>query len=85
MSSNSNDKIIDIIEPIFQDLFLNEKLKITKNTSPENIEEWDSLAHISLLSAVEQKLSIQFTAEEMSSIQDVSGIIKIAEERGNLL
>ena len=82
MSNDLNIDIIKKIEPIFQELFLDDSLVITKNTSPENIEEWDSLAHISLLSAIEQELGIQFTAEDMSNIQDVAGMLAIIQKRG---
>ena len=82
MSNNLNIDIIKKIEPIFQELFLDDNLVITESTSPENIEEWDSLAHISLLSAIEQELKIQFTAEDMSNIQDVAGMLSVIKERG---
>lgn len=82
MNNEWSANIIKTIEPIFQDLFLDDKLTISETTSPNEIEEWDSLAHISLLSAVEQKLNIVFTAEDMSDIQDVSGMLDVLKERG---
>lgn len=85
MSNDSNIDIIKKIKPIFQDIFLDDSLVITESTSPESIEEWDSLAHISLLSAIEQELKMQFTAEDMSNIQNVAGMLSVIKERGYTL
>jgi acyl carrier protein len=65
-----------MLEPIFRELFLDNSLKISATTSPNDIEEWDSLAHITLLASVEEAFDVHFTAEEMSVIVDVSTLLE---------
>jgi acyl carrier protein len=66
---------LERIQRIFRDQFLDEDLRLTETTSPDDIEEWDSLAHVNLLVAVEAAFKVRFTAEEMGNIADVSSLL----------
>ncbi len=70
------------LQPIFQELFLDDELKISESTSPLDIDEWDSLAHVNLLSTVEKSFGIRFTAEDMGNIENVSTLLATLAERG---
>ena len=75
-------KVLQSLETIFQELFLDDHLKINENTSPVDIEEWDSLAHINLLATVENSFGVTFTADDMGRIKDVSTLLAVLAERG---
>ena len=75
-------KVLQSLETIFQELFLDDHLKINENTSPVDIEEWDSLAHINLLATVENSFGVTFTADDMGRIKDVSTLLVVLAERG---
>ncbi len=64
------------IQQIFRDQFLDDRLAIDENSSPETIEAWDSLAQVSLLAAIEAELHAQFTADEMGEIASVGDILR---------
>lgn len=53
--------------------------QITAQSSPENIESWDSVQHLNLILALEQDFSVQFEPEEieqMSSIDRILGVLQ---------
>lgn len=75
MNDDFHKTMLEKIRKIFQDQFLNPKLMIKPETNPNDIEEWDSLAHVALLIAIERQFNVQFTAEEMASIASVSEIL----------
>lgn len=59
--SNIDDKIKKVISIVFEiDLD-----KIKDNSSPDNIENWDSLRHMMLIGALEDEFDIQFSDDEM--------------------
>lgn len=69
------DKIIRIIE---------ETLKvapgsITAETQIEDVEEWDSLAHVMILGALEEQLGLSIPLEEAMEMTSVSEILELAE------
>ena len=82
MNEDWKTKAIKTLETIFQELFLDNHLKINENTSPVDIEEWDSLAHVNLLVTVESSFGVKFTAEDMERIKDVSTLLSVLVERG---
>lgn len=68
------DNIIKQLNDIFIDVLENKTIVLSKETSAEDIEEWDSLTHIHLVVAVENHFNISFTASEMQSWKTVGNL-----------
>lgn len=68
------------LQPIFRELFGDERLVISETTSPADVEEWDSMAHVTLLIEVEKKFGVRFTAEEMSHTAGVSALLDVLHQ-----
>ncbi|MDO4528344.1 MAG: acyl carrier protein [bacterium] len=49
----------------------------------EALPGWDSIAHLSLLLAVEKAFHIAFTSKEMVTMRDVPTMLAIVEERSH--
>ncbi len=62
--------VIARLQTIFDDLFL-EPVQLTAATSAEDVPEWDSLTHISLLLAVEKEFEIRFRVGEVEATKNV--------------
>ena len=67
------------LEAIFRDVFDDESIILTDETNSSDIPDWDSLAHIQLIAAIEDKFGIKFTLEEAVSAENVGEFIKIIE------
>ena len=68
------DKIIALIEAVLQV----SAGTITKDTRMEDVEEWDSLAHVMLIGELEAKLNISIPITEAVDITSVQEILKWA-------
>ena len=66
---------------ITTDIFDDENLVITKETTAKDIEEWDSLAHINLVLAIREEFNVEFTLEEVSEYKNVGDIVNSIEKR----
>jgi acyl carrier protein len=64
-------EILTAINTICRDVFDNEALSITENTTARDVEEWDSLTHIQLVVAVEKHFRIRFTSSEITGFRTV--------------
>ena len=73
------------LQPIFQDVFDDESLDICRESSGETIDDWDSLAQINLISAIEQEFGIRFTLGELETLEDVGDMIDLMENKVNNL
>ena len=74
-------KITEMLNEVFRDVFDNEDIAITDSTTADDIEEWDSLEHISLISAVEKTFKMRFSMKEVSGMKNVGEMIDILCER----
>lgn len=50
---------------------------LNEDSSPETIEEWDSLKHISLILTLEEEFGIQFCDDEIVKMLNVAMIIEV--------
>ena len=69
------------IEGVFRRQFLDDRLTVSETTSPTDIEEWDSLAHVNLLASVENEFGIRFTADDLASIATVGTMLRVLSKR----
>ncbi len=66
---------------IFKDVFDLDDVVLTPDTTADDIEEWDSLEHINLISAVESSFKMKFKMKEISTMKNVGEMISIIQER----
>ena len=62
---------------VFQQVFEDDELAITRETTAADIESWDSLMHVSLILAVEKKFRIRFSSSEVSSLMNVGMLVDL--------
>ena len=54
---------------------------INENSSPDNIEKWDSLSHIKLVMAIEVEFNVKLTPGDMMDMLSVKLIKMILAEK----
>ena len=73
--------ILEEVNEIFKEIFDDETLVITEETTAKDIEDWDSFEHINLIVAIEQRFHIKFNMKEVSDMKNVGEMIGIIEQR----
>jgi acyl carrier protein len=56
--------------------------RLSGDSSPDTIDQWDSVSHINLILALEEEFDVQFTAEETMEMQTLSLIDLTLESKG---
>ena len=69
------NEILKKIQDVFRDVFDNEDIEITVDTVAEDIEEWDSLAHVQLVKELEKEFSVKISAKELMSWDNVGEMV----------
>ncbi len=77
----TREEIFIKVQEIFSDIFDDDNLIIKDDTNADNIEEWDSLNHINLVSAVEKEFKIRFALGELTELKDVGAMINLIVEK----
>lgn len=75
----SRDQIFEKLTAVFRDVFDDEDVTIHENTTAADIEDWDSLSHIMLLSAVEDEFGIRFDMKAVQGLKDVGEMVDLIE------
>ena len=74
-----NQTIFDAVQQIFRDNFDDEELVITRETCADDIEDWDSLEQINLLTAMEKKFGIKFQLADVRGLANVGDLLDLIE------
>ena len=69
--------IFDAVQQIFRDNFDDEDLVITRDTCADDIEDWDSLEQINLLTAIEKKFGLKFKLEDVRDLKNVGDLLDL--------
>lgn len=72
---------LERLQEIFRDVFEDETIVLTEETTAADIEDWDSLMQITLTMEVEQAFDIKFTTDDIVKMKNVGDFVKAIEER----
>lgn len=76
------DSIYERLNEVFRDVFDDDSICVNAETTAEDIEDWDSLNHITLIDAVESEFGVRFTMGEVSGMKNVGEMAEIIKVRG---
>ena len=71
----------DEVRSIASDIFGVPAERLSTASSPDTIENWDSVQHLSLVLALEEKFSLQLSPEEIEQMKNLGETAKIIEAK----
>ena len=71
-----DEQIFQKIVAVIHEVFENDSLVISRETSAEEVEEWDSMQHIRLILTVEELFEIRFSTSEVVNLQVVGDFVE---------
>ena len=74
---NPRELIRTRLNGVFQDVFDDDDLQITEDTSAADIDEWDSLMHVTLIVATEKEFKIKLNAAAIGNLKNVGELVDI--------
>ena len=69
------------LNKVFRDVFDDDSIVVKPNTTADDIDDWDSLEHITLINAVEREFKMKFKMGEISSMKNVGEMANIIASR----
>lgn len=77
------EAVLTRITKVFKEVFDDDTLELTRQTTALNIDGWDSMMQVNLVIAVEQEFGVRFSGKEMSSFQSVGDLEDLVRARLN--
>jgi len=63
--------ILERMTDVFRDVLDNETVALTRETTANDIEEWDSLSHITIIVAIEKEFNIRFNLADLKPLRNI--------------
>ena len=77
----SREELFEQLNEVFQDVFDDDSITVDETTTANDIDDWDSLEHINLINAVEQKFGIKFDMGQIVTMKNVGEMANIIESQ----
>jgi acyl carrier protein len=66
---------------VFRDVFDEDDLALTPQTTADDVDGWDSLSHVRLVLAVSKAFGVKFSASEIGSLKNVGEFADLIEKK----
>ena len=73
----TRETIYEKLNEVFQDVFDDDSITVNAETTADDIEDWDSLEHINLVSAVEREFGVKFTMAQVVGMKNVGEMVDV--------
>lgn len=77
----TNDEILIQVSSILKETFDDDTIVVTNETSADDIEEWDSLSHIELISNLEGKFKVRFALGELQDLKNIGDMVGLISSK----
>jgi acyl carrier protein len=75
--SITETEVIQQLHPIFQKVFSDSNIQVNREMSAKDVARWDSLTHMTMISAVEQHFGISFKLKELTKMKNVGDMVDL--------
>ncbi len=76
----NRNEILDKVTQIFHDVFDDDSIVLTDETTAKDIDDWDSLTHITLISEIEEAFNMKFSMKDVLGMKNVGEMLDILEQ-----
>ena len=74
------DSTFERVRSVASDIFGIPADQITAASSPETIENWDSMQHLNLVLAIEEKFGVQLEPEDIEQMKNIGAVAALVEK-----
>jgi acyl carrier protein len=64
---------------VFRDVFDDDSLVLSPDTSADDINDWDSLMHVTLVVNVERAFGLKFSTQQIALLTDVGELVELID------
>ena len=81
------EEIREQVQDVFREVFDDPALVLNDRMTAEDVDGWDSLAHINLMIAIEKRLGVKFATAEISRLKEdgknVGSLLELVARKRN--
>lgn len=66
---------------VFRDVFKDNTIQITRNTTAADIDQWDSITHLELITATEEAFKIEISGFDVMGLKNVGDLLDLIKRK----
>lgn len=74
-------EIYQKLTELFRELFADDSIVLTAETTANDVDGWDSFNHISVIVAVETRFGVKMTTAEIERLANVGALVTAIESK----
>lgn len=78
----TRSEVFEKLTEVFCDVFDDDAITLSEDTTAADVEGWDSVEHFNLISEVESVFKLRFQMREVSGMKNVGELVDIILARG---
>jgi acyl carrier protein len=75
------NKILEELNILFRKILSNDSLELKMETTANEVDGWDSLNHMTLISSIEKHYNIKFALKEIMKLKNVEDMCRIIQAK----
>jgi acyl carrier protein len=69
------------LQEVFRDVFQDETLAVLPEMTAGDVDKWDSITHLIMISKVEEVFNVSFRLKELIKLKNVGDLITLLKEK----
>ena len=74
-------EIVEKMTEIFKEVFSDNNIVIKDEMTANDVENWDSLTHMLMITKVEEEFGVKFKLKELNRLKQVGDIVDLLVEK----
>lgn len=74
-------EIVAKITEIFREVFNDNNIVVNDEMTANDVENWDSLTHMLMITKVEEEFGVKFKLKELNKLKQVGDVVSLLEEK----
>jgi acyl carrier protein len=75
------DPLLSGLTTVFREVFDDDELELKPEMTADDVDGWDSLAHIRLILSVQKAFGVKFSPVEMNRLKNVGDLIALTRDK----
>jgi acyl carrier protein len=69
------------LNDVFREVFDDDEISVTRETTAQDIEGWDSVMHVTLMINVEKAFGVRFRSSDVAGLKSVGDLVDLISDR----
>jgi acyl carrier protein len=77
----NSEQIFEKVNLVFRQVFNNDQIQVTRETTAKDIAGWDSITHLDIITGMEEEFNVEITGFEVMNLNNVGDLLDLLKDK----